>query len=56
MPLAGLRRHPVLQLGQLGAHVGRQQVDTGRGDLAELDVDPAGLLEHPADPDRIVER
>ena len=48
--LAGLGRHPVLQRGQLLAHVGRQEVDAGRGDLAELDVDAAGLLEHPAQP------
>ena len=56
--LARLRRHPVLQLGQLGADVGRQEVDAGRGDLAELDVDAARLLEHPPQPDRlaVVER
>ena len=28
----------------------RQEVDAGRGDLAELDVDAAGLLEHPPQP------
>ena len=42
----GLRRHPVLQRRQLGAHLGRQEVDAGGGDLAELDVHAARLLEH----------
>ncbi len=51
--LARLGRHPVLQRRQLGAHVARQQVDAGRGDLAELDVDPAGLLEHAAQAHRL---
>ena len=43
-------RDPVLQLGQLVAHLAGQQVDAGGGDLAELDVDAAGLFEHPAQP------
>ena len=30
-----------------------QQVDAGGGDLAELDVDAAGLLEHPAQAHRL---
>ena len=45
--LPRLGRHAVLQLGQLVAELGRQEVDAGGGDLAELDVHPAGLLEHP---------
>ena len=42
---------PVLQLGELVADLGRQEVDARRGDLPELDVDAAGLLEHAPEPD-----
>ena len=44
--LAWLGRHALLETGQLVAHVAGQEVDARRGDLAELDVDAAGLLEH----------
>ena len=54
--LARLGRHPVLQLRQLGAHVARQQVDACRGDLTELDVDPACLLEDAAQPNTVARR
>jgi hypothetical protein len=48
--VGGFGRHPVGQAGQLGADVRRQQVDPGGGDLAELDVDAARLLQHAAQP------
>ena len=41
----GCRRDPVLQRRELAAHLGREEVDAGRCDLPELDVDAAGLLE-----------
>ena len=42
--------HPVLQQGELGTHVGGQQIDARGGDLAELDVHPTGLLQHTPEP------
>ena len=49
--LRRLRRDPVLELAQLLADLGREQVDAGGGDLTELHVDATGLLEGPAQPD-----
>ncbi len=42
-----LGRHAVLQLGELLAHLGREDVDARGRDLSELHIDPAGLLENP---------
>ena len=44
--LARLGRDVVLELGQLIGDSGRHEVDAGGRDLADLDVDAAGLLEH----------
>ena len=45
-----LGRNPVLQLRELVADLGGQQVDARRRDLTELDVDAAGRLEHAPQP------
>ena len=44
-------RDRILQLGKFGAGRRRKQVCAGGGHLAELDEDPAAVLEHPADAD-----
>ena len=48
--LDGLGGHPILQLGELRTDLGREQVHPCRGDLAQLDVDAAGLLQHATKP------
>ena len=52
--LTRLGRDPVLQCRQFGADVDRQQIDSRRSDLTELDVDPARLLEHAPQPHAMV--
>ena len=43
------RRDPVLQLRELATHLGREEVDAGRCDLPELDVDATGFFEDAPD-------
>ena len=45
-----LRLDSVLEPGQLGADLGREQIDACRRDLTELHVDAAGLLEQVSQP------
>ena len=52
-PLARFGRYVLLETGELGADVAGQEVDASRGDLAELDVDAAGRLEHAPQPHRL---
>ena len=50
--LAGERRHPILEAGELVGDVFGQQVAAGREDLAELDEDRAEILQRAAQPHR----
>ena len=53
----GRGRDAILQRRELGADLGRQEVDASRRDLTELDVHTAGFLEHTTDAHaRAVER
>src|SRR6266540_3309192 len=45
----GISRDAILERAELGAYIRGKEVDAGRGDLTELDVDPAGALQHAAE-------